>query len=150
MIRYFFISFFIFTVAFAKAQSRATIDSLWIVKDYLQALQESIPNNANEVAVKIQKLDSLIRLGTQKKIFFDQQLQVVLKHNPKEIKELLRKYDLVLQSAILVKTDVKQNQLATKQTKEEKYFINKNCSFLIDKLYFYANYYKTKIEQNTH
>lgn len=150
MIKHVFITFLIFTVAFAKAQSRATIDSLFVVKNYIQNLQESIPNNANEVAVKIEKLDSLIRLGTQRKKLFDQQLQIVLKDNPKEIKELLRQYDLVLQSAILVKTYLKQNQLGTKQTKEEKDFINKNCSFLIDKLYFYANYYKTKIEQNSH
>lgn len=135
--------------SFANAQYK-TIDSLLIVKNYIQTIQENIPKEVKEVAKKTEKLDSLIRLGTQKKDFFNRQLQVVLKHNPKEIKELLRKYDLVLQSAILVKTDLKQNQLGNQQTKEERHYLYKNSSFLIEKIYFYANYYKTKTEELTH
>ena len=90
------------------------------------------------MAKKIEKLDSLIGLGTQKKDFFNRQLQVVLKHNPKEIKELLKQYDLVLQSAILVKTDLKQQLFGTNETKKEMQYLDKSSAYLIDKIYFYA------------
>ncbi|WP_367754448.1 hypothetical protein [Flavobacterium sp. WC2430] len=150
MIKHVFITFLIFTVAFVKAQSRTTIDSLWEVKDYIQALRESIPNNVNQGAVKMTKLDSLIGLGTQNKKLFDKQLHLVLSDRQDEIKILLRKYDLVLQSVILVKTDMEQQQLNSRQAKMEKHYFYQNASFLIDRIYFCVNYYKIKIEQNTH
>ena len=74
----------------------------------------------------------------------------IIRDNPKEINDFLKQYDLVLQSAILLKTDLKQNQFGIKQTKNEMAFLEKKSAFLIDKLYFYAKYWKSKIEENTH
>lgn len=134
---------------FANAQYK-TIDALLIVKNYIQTIQGSIPKKEKEVADKIKALDSLTHLGTQKKIFFDQQLQIILKDNPEEIKELLKQYDLVLQSAIVVKTDLKHQLFETNETKKEMQYLNKSSAYLIDKIYFYANHHKNKTLEKKH
>ncbi|MGO4770336.1 hypothetical protein ACEN2I_01630 [Flavobacterium sp. W22_SRS_FK3] len=128
-----------------NAQSSKTIDSLMVVKDYLLTIKGALPHDASEVSQSIKNLDSLIHLGTQKKIFFDKQLQIILKNNPEEIKALLQKYDLVLQSAIVVKTDLKQHLFGTAETKKEMYYLYGSSSFLVDRIYFHSSSYKSRI-----
>ena len=150
MIKSIAISALLLLSVFTNAQSKKTIDSLWMVTSYLQAIQKSTPKDTKEVAMKMQQLDSLIGLGNQQKKILERQLNVIIRDNPKEINDFLKQYDLVLQSAILLKTDLKQNQFGIKQTKNEMAFLEKKSAFLIDKLYFYAKYWKSKIEENTH
>lgn len=150
MIKSIAISALLLLSVFTNAQSKKTIDSLWMVTSYLQAIQRSIPKETKEVALKMQQLDSLIGLGNQQKQILEKQLNVIISDKPKETNDFLKQYELVLQSAILLKTDLNQNQFGTKQTNKEMAYLDKKSAYLIDKLYFYAKYWKSKIKENTH
>ena len=150
MIKSIAISALLLLSGFTNAQSKTTIDSLWIVTTYLQAIQKSIPKETHKVALTMKQLDSLIGLGNQQKQMLERQLNVIISDKPKEINDFLKQYDLVLQSAVVLKTDLQQNQFGTKQTNEEMAYLDKKSAYLINKLYFYAKYWKSKIEEDTH
>ncbi|WP_445717757.1 hypothetical protein [Flavobacterium sp.] len=150
MIKYIVLTVWLLLSGFSNAQSKTTIDSLWMATSYLQAIQKSIPKDTKEVALKMQQLDSLIGLGTEKKGIVERQLNKILIDNPTKTNDFLKQYDLVLQSAILLKTDLNQNQFGTKQTNKEMAYLDEKSAYLIDKLYFYAKYWKSKIKENTH
>ncbi|WP_445749438.1 hypothetical protein [Polaribacter sp.] len=150
MIKYIVLTVWLLLSGFSNAQSKTTIDSLWMATSYLQAIQRSIPKETKEVALKMQQLDSLIGLGNQQKQILEKQLNVIISDKPKETNDFLKQYELVLQSAILLKTDLNQNQFGTKQTNKEMAYLDKKSAYLIDKLYFYAKYWKSKIKENTH
>uniref|UniRef100_UPI004049B1C1 hypothetical protein n=1 Tax=Flavobacterium sp. TaxID=239 RepID=UPI004049B1C1 len=150
MIKYIVITALLLLSGFTNAQNKTTIDSLFIVKSYLQTIQNSLPKETKEVALKMQQLDSLIGLGNQQKQILERQLSVILNDKPKEINDFLHQYDLVLHSAIILKSDLKANQFGTKQTNKEMAYLDKKSAYLIDKLYFYAKYWKSKIKENTH
>ena len=150
---YFKCSFIVLLVSnFCFSQSYKPVDSLFMVKDYLMEIKSNIPQKESKTtADKVKNLERLIRLGTKQKKIFENQLNVILKNNPKEKELLLQKYNHVLQSAILLKTDLKQNKyLYDKISLDEASYLYKNSSALIDRIYYHCKLFKERLDFSTH
>ncbi|MCJ8210406.1 hypothetical protein MUY27_11860 [Mucilaginibacter sp. RS28] len=132
----------VFTIAsttLCYSQANTHTDSLFATKNYLQAITSTI-NQVKDPKQRVGKLDSLIRLGTEQKAIFERNMKVLLKENDQEYKMVSRSFNFILQSVILYKTDMKENNYRSNQsTKTELVYLNKNIPPLIDKIYRYCS-----------
>jgi hypothetical protein len=134
------------------SQSYKPVDSLFIVKDYLIEIKNSMPNKGSvTILEEVKKLEALIRQGTKQKIVFENQLNIILKNDSKEKESLLQKFNYILQSAILLKTDLKQNNyLYNESSLKEAQYLYKNSAVLIDKIYYHCNRFKENAAHKTY
>ncbi len=107
-------------------------------------ISSSIPKKESVTIPKeIQQLEDLIREGKKQKRIFENQLNIILKNDPNEKKILLQQYNFIIQSAILLKTDLKQNNcLYNKSSLNQAHYLYKNSAVLIDKIYYHCSQYK--------
>lgn len=98
-----------------------------VVRTYLLEIQEAVDYAPNSKKEKIDKLNKVIRQGTEQRCI----LKHALKNTRnKEQDELLREFNLILQAVILLKTDINKNVPLS----EDLDYLNKNIPFLLKKL----------------
>jgi len=120
---------------FAFSQSSKPADSLFLVKNYLLEIQNTV-NSKESPKQKIGKLNALIKLVTTQKAVFNRNITKVVKNND-EAKTLKSSLNFILQSMVLHKSDLR---VAPKPCgTNEAAYLNKNIPVLVDKIYFYCN-----------
>lgn len=128
-----------------NAQTAKGIDSLFLVKNYLLDVQTII--NAKQLEnQKIEKLDSFIRSATKQKAIFGRNINSIVQNN-QEAEEMKTSLNFILQSMVVYKTDIKNNQ--PKQARTEILYLNKNIPILINKIYFYTKRFQNFREEKT-
>src|SRR5690606_5734051 len=88
-----------------NAQSKTT-DSLLLVKTYLTELKKTATSKQSKKA-KLLKLEPLLRDGIRQRGILNRNIKRT--KNPNETEELVRLFNFILQSAILYKSDIKNN-----------------------------------------
>lgn len=98
-----------------------------VVRTYLLEIQEAVDYAPNSKKEKIDKLNKVIRQGTEQRRI----LKHALKNTrSKEQDEILREFNLILQAVILLKTDINKNVSLS----EDLAYLNKNIPVLLKKL----------------
>lgn len=100
-----FLLLFIFSMQLnAQTNSKNNFD---VVKAYLLEIQQAVdyaPNSKNE---KIDKLNKVIRQGTEQRRMLKQALKNTKSKQQQD--EILRDFNLILQAVVLLKTDINEN-----------------------------------------
>lgn len=137
MIKKLWLFCFLYSTA-ALGQKQQHIDSLFKVKDYLLLLQQTVTDKNNAVKQQYGKIDSLLKNG----VYYQNLLQVHLAAVvmlTDERERLQQSFRLIIQSAILLKTDIKQQGYkAGKNTNSEIQYMNKNIPPLVHSIYRYC------------
>ncbi|WAC40044.1 hypothetical protein [Pedobacter sp. SL55] len=137
----------LFAALGAKSQTIKNVDSLMAIKNYLLTIKEVI--NAKEFAIKhkIEKLDSLIKIGVLQESRFKKYLSK--EANKNETENLIRQFHFIVQSAAIYKMDVKQAGFVINASSlgEIKY-MNQHIPPLVDKINYYAKWSKQKFEKS--
>lgn len=135
----FVLVFCLFFSVTATAQKQQNVDSLLFVKSYLLVLKETVSEKQTSLKQKVVKVDSLLKAGSQYQTLLATHLKPVVVSNT-EREQMQQSFRLILQSAILFKTDVKQQQYKTgKSSDAEVLYINKNIPLLVDKIQHYSS-----------
>ncbi|SHK55743.1 hypothetical protein [Epilithonimonas mollis] len=126
--------FFIFLLVSVPLYSQASknIDSLFLVKDYLQNIRTTVNSKINNQK-KTEKLDSLIRTATKYKTIFDRNIRAIVKIREEET-ELRTAINFILQSMVLYRSDLKDRS----ENRTEILYLNKNIPILINKIYYHT------------
>lgn len=98
------------------------------VRTYLSKIQEEIDYAPNSKKEKIDKLNVVIRQGSEQK----RHLQQVLKNtsSTRQQEEILREFSLILQAVVLIKKDINDNVPLS----EDQDYLNKSIPLLLNKL----------------
>lgn len=132
-----FTLFFFFSIIMVSKAQRANIDSLIFINNYLLDIKSTVTATKLSGKKKISTLDNLIRLGSKNQAIFEKHLSGVVGKD--ESKYLISKYRFVVQSAIVYKTDFKQNGFKeNKSALNEKLYLNKEVPPLVDRIYHHA------------
>lgn len=129
----------------ANAQLSKNIDSLFLVKNYLLEISNTVNIKENPKRKLIQ-LNQLIKTATQQKSVFERNIIKVIK-NKKETEDMNLSLNLILQSLILYKSDY--NRKPKPCGRNEAAYLNKNISILVDKIYYYCERTKREQAENT-
>ncbi|MBP7555650.1 MAG: hypothetical protein KA821_05275 [Chitinophagaceae bacterium] len=113
------------------AQSAGGADSLWVVKNYLMSIQQTINNTKFTEKQRIVQLDSLTRLSTGYKQLFAAELKKVVPDD-RERENMNRSLNYILQSMVLYKSDIKKNNYKrSKSSNTELSYLNTNIPLLL-------------------
>lgn len=134
MIKQLIICFFLFAPLAAAAQSASRADSLWVVENYLTSIQQTINNPKLTEKQRIIHLDSLTRLATGYKQLFAAELKKVVLDD-RECENMNRSLNYILQSMVLYKSDIKNNNYKrSKSSGEEAAYLNTTIPAFISRL----------------
>lgn len=134
MIKQLIICFFLFVPLAAAAQSASRADSLWVVENYLTSIQHTINNPKLTEKQRIIHLDSLTRLATGYKQLFAAELKKFVSDD-RECENLNRSLNYILQSMVLYKSDIKNNNYKrSKSSNTELAYLNNNIPRLISSI----------------
>lgn len=123
----------------AEAQQQKHIDSLLMVKDYLLTLQQVVSDRETTLRKKVEQVDSLLKKGVYYETLFKTHLIPIVTPY-QESERLLQSFRFIVQSAILFKTDVKQQGYKPgKSSAAEVLYLNKNIPPLVDSIYRYCS-----------
>lgn len=100
-----FLLLFIFSMQLkAQTNSKNNFD---VVKTYLLEIQQAVDYAPNSKKEKIDKLNKVIRLGTEQRRKLKQALKNTKSKQQQD--EILRDFNLILQAVVLLKTDINEN-----------------------------------------
>lgn len=100
-----FLLLFIFSMQLnAQTNSKNNFD---VVKTYLFEIQQAVDYAPNSKKEKIDKLNKVIRQGTEQRRMLKQALKNTKSKQQQD--EILRDFNLILQAVVLLKTDIKEN-----------------------------------------
>lgn len=99
-----------------------------ITKTYLSQIQEAVDYAPNTMNQKINKLKHVIEQGKHQRNILEKQLQKT--KSEKEQREIIRDFNFILQSVIILKTDIQKNFPVS----SEIYYLNRNIPLLLKKL----------------
>src|SRR5690606_5081033 len=100
-----FLLLFIFSMQLkAQTNSKNNFD---VVKAYLLEIQQAVDYAPNSKKEKIDKLNKVIRLGTEQRRKLKQALKNTKSKQQQD--EILRDFNLILQAVVLLKTDINEN-----------------------------------------
>lgn len=116
-----------------KAQSKKNIDSLFLINDYLHDIK-STSNNKLSGEIQYARIDELIKKGTQHNQILQRNLKVILSNNKQKYSDLNNRFRMILQSAILLKTDLKNSNFVLPKNNSEQIYLSKNIPILIDEI----------------
>lgn len=128
----------------ANSQTSKAIDSLFLIKKYLQNIQNTV-NSKEETKQKIAKLDHLVRSATAQKDVFNRNI-IKITDSKQEIVQLKSSLNFILQSLVLHKSDI----LNDKDGFSEKKYLNENIPPLVDKIIYHCKRFEEKLEFETH
>lgn len=121
---------------FCDAQFSKNIDSLFIVKDYLMDISNTVRSKENN-ETKIDKLGNLIRSATFQKGIFNRNIAKIGQED-EETDRLIAMFNLSMQSMVLYRSDL----LSNFENKAEADYLNEKLAILMYKIYFYCDYAK--------
>lgn len=128
----------------ASAQNRINVDSLLMVKNYLLQIQHTVESKQLKASVQINRLDSLIHKGSWQQEVLTRNLPAVLHNNSQEQNNLLQDYRFIVQSAILYKTDLRNNNNKPNgSTTEEMRYMKQHIPPLVSKIAHYCSHVHT-------
>ncbi len=110
----------------AQLQAQEGNDSIVIVKNYLSEIKQTVLSKKSKKA-KILKMQQLIRVGIDQREIFERNIRRTKSHEQAE--ELIRSFNLILQSAILYKND-----LAETNADSEVIYLKNNIPKLLKEL----------------
>lgn len=122
----------------SKPPQRRPADSLLMVKDYLLEIKAAIPTRSMETDSAVIKLGTLIRKATAQQAIMERQFDAFRVKDPSGKIEMVQQYRWVLQSAILLKTGLKETGFDSENVREEMQYLNKQLPALVHKLYYYS------------
>ncbi|MCT1526354.1 hypothetical protein [Sphingobacterium hotanense] len=88
----------------AQTNSKNNFD---VVKTYLLEIQQAVDYAPNSKKEKIDKLNKVIRQGTEQRRMLKQALKNTKSKQQQD--EILRDFNLILQAVVLLKTDINEN-----------------------------------------
>ena len=89
---------------YAQTNSKNNFD---VVKTYLFEIQQAVDYAPNSKKEKIDKLNKVIRQGTEQRRMLKQALKNTKSKQQQD--EILRDFNLILQAVVLLKTDINEN-----------------------------------------
>lgn len=99
-----------------------------VVRTYLLEIQEAVDYAPNSKKEKIDKLNKVIRQGTEQRRILKHALKNT--KNKQQQHDILQHFNLILQAIILLKTDINKNVSLS----EDLDYLNKNIPVLLKKL----------------
>ena len=99
-----------------------------VVRTYLLEIQGAVDYAPNSKKEKIDKLNKVIRQGTEQRRILKHALKN--KKNKQQQHDILQHFNLILQAIILLKTDINKNVSLS----EDLDYLNKNIPVLLKKL----------------
>lgn len=100
-----FLLLFIFSMQLnAQTHNKNNFD---VVKAYLLEIQQAVDYAPNSKKEKIDKLNKVIRQGTEQRRMLKQALKNTKSKQQQD--EILRDFNLILQAVVLLKTDINEN-----------------------------------------
>lgn len=109
----------------AQTNNKSNFD---IRKTYLSQIQEAVDYAPNTMNQKINKLKQVIDQGKHQRNILEKQLQKT--KSEKEQREIIRDFNFILQSVIMLKTDIQKNFPVSSEID----YLNRNIPLLINKL----------------
>lgn len=109
----------------AQTQNKSNFD---ITKTYLSQIQEAVDYAPNTMNQKINKLKHVIDQGKNQRNILEKQLQKT--KSEKEQREIIRDFNFILQSVIMLKTDIQKNFPVSSEIN----YLNQNIPLLLKKL----------------
>ncbi|CAA7385749.1 hypothetical protein [Chryseobacterium fistulae] len=140
--KFLYITIFLSCSSMIFCQNREAIDSLFATKDYLSEIKNTI--NIQEDVNKVQKIQKLIRAGSEKEARFKFFLKKVV-NDHREYEDMTRSFHWILQSLVLYKSDLTTN-LSENEKNSEKMYMNRHIPPLINQIYFYTKKCQEKSE----
>lgn len=135
MIKYFCWLIICSSYIVTKAQNSSSIDSLFLVKNYLLTLQHTVENKQLSNTIKVQQLDSLVKKASGYQVVLNTHLQKI-HYTDTAISSMLQQYRLIIQSAILLKTDLRQNGYQnTAGSSAEIYYLYRHIPAFVHRIY---------------
>lgn len=135
--------FLLFISLQLNAQNRSSVDSLFMVKNYLIEIQEYV-NTKKSNDQKLAQLDKLAKAAAKQNNIFERKLKVIL-DNKKESDDMKVSFKFILQSMALYKSDFSNG----KDGFSEKKYLRQNIPPLIDKILYHCKRFEDKIKFNT-
>ena len=99
-----------------------------VVRTYLLEIQEAVDYAPNSKKEKIDKLNKVIRQGTEQRRMLKQALKNTMSKQQQE--EILQEFNRILQAVILLKTDINDNVPLSNDIE----YLNKKLPSLLRKL----------------
>lgn len=121
----------IYILLFLSVQMNAqteTKDRFRLTKIYLHEIQKAVDYAPNTMNQKINKLKHVIDQGKNQRNILEKQLQKT--KSEKEQREIIRDFNFILQSVIMLKTDIQKNFPVSSEIN----YLNRNIPLLINKL----------------
>ena len=109
----------------AQTNSKNNFD---VVKTYLLEIQQAVDYAPNSKKEKIEKLNKVIRQGTEQRRILKQALKNTKSKQQQE--EILQEFNRILQAVILLKTDINDNVPLSNDIE----YLNKKLPSLLRKL----------------
>lgn len=109
----------------AQTNSKNNFD---VVKTYLLEIQQAVDYAPNSKKEKIEKLNKVIRQGTEQRRMLKQALKNTKSKQQQE--EILQEFNRILQAVILLKTDINDNVPLSNDIE----YLNKKLPSLLRKL----------------
>lgn len=126
-------------------QNGKSADSLFMVKSYLQQIQQTAENKQLTTENCINQLNVLIQQGSWYQEVLSRNTGPALQNNSQEQNNLIQQYRFIIQSAILYKTDLRNNSNQPgSNSNEEVRYLKQHIPPLIHKINQYAGYLKQK------
>lgn len=136
---------FLLISIFANAQ-KSRIDSLLVISDYLSEIRNTVNENSIDKVQRLQKLKVLIKEASAKEKNFKSNLKEIIPTNNYDYKMMTNRFHLILQSLVLYKSDISNNNNGL----SEKKYLNQNIPPLIDKINYHCKIFEEKINFKTH
>jgi len=136
---------FLLVSVFANAQ-RSRIDSLLVINDYLSEIRNIVNENNIDKAQRLQKLKILVKKASEKEKKFKSNLKEIIPTNNSDYKMMTNRFHLILQSLVLYKSDISNNN----ESLSEKKYLNQNIPALIDKINYQCKISEEKINFKAH
>lgn len=136
---------FLLISIFANAQ-KSRIDSLLVISDYLSEIRNTVNENSIDKVQRLQKLKVLITEASAKEKNFKSNLKEIIPTNNYDYKMMTNRFHLILQSLVLYKSDISNNNNGL----SEKKYLNQNIPPLIDKINYHCKIFEEKINFKTH
>lgn len=132
------------TAALLPVQASKSVDSLYRVKAFLLVVKHTINNHQLTEKQRVVQLDSFIHEGSKLQRLFARHIRVVL-NDSAECETLERSLSFVLQSMVLLKTDLKGNNYKPgESSRGELDYMNKHIPPLVETIYHHCNWYRSK------
>lgn len=136
---------FLLISIFGNAQ-KSKIDSLLITRDYLSEILSTVNGKNSNKNEQLQKLKIIIKQASVKEKQFKSNLKEIIPTNNPDYKKMTNSFHLILQSVVLYKSDIPNNNDGL----SEKKYLNQNIPTLIDKINYHCKIFEEKMNFKTH